>query len=236
MPRKGKSKGKSKGRGKGKRKGKAKDMPKTNKDKPEAPKEAKEAEGKEQTKPKFRFECQQCGQCCGSETILISIPDLERWMTDNTIYRLMHILKLEEIDGKSRIILMKDEDGKCNLYHRDNKSCTIYETRPLFCRAYPLGYNGTDYYLKTKDCKGMNKGEMTKDKLKMIRENAFEEYIATRQFDNVFPVIYGIIFNKLIADSKAFMEKMADSEKAEENEVQKTDEAPQTKENTKKAK
>jgi Fe-S-cluster containining protein len=228
--------GKGTGRSRGKGKAKAKDEPKTNKEKHEAPKETKDAEVKEQTRPKFRFECQQCGQCCDSETILVSIPDLERWMSDNTIYRLMHILKLEEIDGKQRIILIKDEDGKCNLYHRDNKSCTIYETRPLFCRAYPLGYNGTDYFVRMKDCKGLNKGEMTKDKLKMIREDAFTEYIATRQFDNVFPIIYGIIFNKLIDDSKAFMEKMADSEKAEENEAQKTDETSKTKEDPKQTK
>lgn len=224
MPRKGKGKSKGKGKGKGK------DKPKAEKEKPEVP---KETEGEEKSRPKFRFECQQCGQCCGSETILVSIPDLERWMTDNTIYRLMHILKLEEIDGKTRIILMKDEDGKCNLYHRDNKKCTIYETRPLFCRAYPLGYNGTDYYLKTKNCIGLDKGEMTKDRLKMIREDAFEEYIATRHFDNVFPVIYGIIFNKLIADSKAFMDKIADGDEVEENGAQKTS---KTKEDPKKAK
>jgi Fe-S-cluster containining protein len=162
-------------------------------------------------KPKFKFVCQLCGKCCGSEEIMVTLPDLERWMVDNTIYRAIHLLKYTEVDGKPAIILKRDDDGKCNLFHRDTKQCTIYETRPLFCQAYPLGFNGEQYYIKNKKCKGLGKEKMSKDELEAIRNSAFEEFVATRQLNNVLPIVYGIIFNKLIEDSQEMMEKMGEA-------------------------
>ncbi len=178
-------------------------------------KKAKENVQKDQNKPpKFKFVCQVCGECCGTESVTITITDLARWAADKTIYRVMHLLKLTDIDGNYKIELKKDDDGKCNLFHRDDKKCTIYDTRPLFCRAFPLGYNGEQYFLKGKYCIGLGKNGMTKEQLKLIRDYAFEEFIANRQSTDVFPIIYSIIFNKLLADSQAFMEQYSEAQKA----------------------
>ena len=102
--------------------------------------------------PKFKFECQKCGRCCKDETIYITITDLDRWVADNSIYRVIHLLNLDESTGELKVVLKKDDDGFCNLYHRDNKTCTIYYSRPLTCRAYPLGFNGKNYILRSKNC------------------------------------------------------------------------------------
>ena len=188
-------------------------------EKPDARKRSTSKESKkedsvvdEQKPPKFRFECQLCGYCCGNETINITISDLDRWVADNTIYRILHLLKLDEAGGRFFLIFKKDDDGMCNLYHRDNKKCMIYDTRPLYCRAYPLGFNGENYYLRSKECVGLNKGKMTKEQLEVMRNSAFDEYIANRMSERVIPTLQRVIINTLLEQSKAFVDKLADSD------------------------
>jgi Fe-S-cluster containining protein len=181
------------------------------KDKVKIEKEKAAYEGKNKKPPKFQFVCQQCGVCCEAEKISLTISDLERWLSDNTIYRVMHMLQMVEDGGNYSIIVKKDEDGFCNLFHRDNKQCTIYETRPLTCRAYPLGFNGEHYVLRSSDCIGLGQNGITKEQLKAIREAAFDEFNELNQTKGILPLLYGIIFNKLIEDSKVFMEKIKES-------------------------
>lgn len=189
----------------------------------EAPEDLKESNDNNSEKPpRFKFVCQKCGLCCKSENIIISIHDLERWANDNTIYRVIHMLKMVEDNGEYKIMLMKDDDGYCNLYHRDNKQCTIYDTRPLVCRSFPLMYDGDKYILKTMDCKGLNKEGMTKDQLISIREAAFDEFIAFRQMSQVLPILYGLIFNKLVEDSQNILKKMSGKEGIKDNDEENT--------------
>jgi len=163
--------------------------------------------------PKFKFVCQKCGICCKSEPVYLTINDLERWIRDNTVYRVMHLMKLVEDSGNLKIILKKDDDGYCNLFHRDNNECTIYDSRPTSCRAFPLGFNGEQYYVKNKDCIGLGKSGMSIDQLKIMRNEAFEEQIAFRQIDSILPLLNGIVFTKIIEDSQQFMNKLSDKEK-----------------------
>jgi Fe-S-cluster containining protein len=215
MPRKGtqkKIKQDQKKQDKKQNKGKKKTEPKTKSD-----------TGQEKRPPKFKFECQLCGKCCKNETINITLLDIDKWMADNTIYRVFHLLRFEENADNIQIFLIKDDDGYCNLFHRDNNKCTIYNERPLFCRAYPLGFDGENYLVRTKDCIGLNKGEMTKEKLETMRNFAFDEYIAKRQTDRVLPTVQRIIINTILERSQAFMEKLADAE-APEGETAKNNE------------
>ena len=176
-----------------------------------------ESQAESQKPTKFKFICQMCGECCGSENVYLSPTDIDRWVADNTIFRVMHLLDLEETEDRIRIILRKDDDGKCSLYHRDNKKCTIYESRPIQCRAFPLGFNGENYYLKSANCKGLNKEGMSREQLETIRNDAFDEHIAFRVSDRILPIIHRIFINKLIEQSKDFMDKLADTDKDEDN-------------------
>jgi Fe-S-cluster containining protein len=211
-----KSQGKSQGRSQGKTQCKNQ---KQNMDEAE---EKKTLEDDDKQKPtKFKFICQMCGNCCVSENIYLSPTDIDRWAADNTIFRVMHLLDLEENEERIRISLRKDDDGKCSLYHRDNKRCTIYESRPIQCRAFPLGFNGENYYLKSANCKGLDKKGMNKEELEAIRNDAFDEHIAFRVSDRILPIIHRIFINKLIEQSKDFMEKLSDAEKDEDTEQDK---------------
>jgi Fe-S-cluster containining protein len=162
--------------------------------------------------PKFKFECQKCGKCCKDETIYITIDDLDRWAADNSIFRVIHILQLDESTDQVRVLLKKDDDGYCNLYHRDNKTCTMYYSRPLTCRAFPLGFNGENYILRSKACPGLNKGTMTKELLKSMRDDAAKEFESNQQSNRVLKIIQTLIVTNLVEQSKAFMEKMSDVE------------------------
>ena len=171
----------------------------------------KQKEQKER-RTKFNFKCQLCGKCCETIKVNITITDLDRWVVDNTIYRVFHLLTLDEGEGGPSMVLKKDDDGFCTLYHRDNKKCSIYESRPLICQAYPLGFNGENYHLISTDCIGLNKGKMTKEQLEKIRNHAFDEYIAIRLSERVLSILHQIFVAKLIEQSRAFMDKLSDAD------------------------
>ena len=59
---------------------------------------------------------------------------------------------------------------------------------------------------------------MTKEQLKEIRNSAFEEHASLQQLDIVFPLLYNLIFTKLIEDSKAFMDKLGETGEEVESE------------------
>jgi hypothetical protein len=81
----------------------------------------------------------------------------------------------------------------------------------LTCRAYPLRYNGEHYSLRSSDCIGLGQDGITKEQLKTIRDAASDEFNGLNQTQGILPLLYGIIFNKLIEDSKVFMDKLKES-------------------------
>ena len=119
--------------------------------------------------------------------------------------------------------LAKDDDGYCSLYHRDNKACTIHYNKPLFCKSYPLGYNGENYVLKSKECTGVGKGQLTKDELMQMREDAKEDHESRQMTAQVFPVLQGIFFRQLAEESKKFMEALSPEDKEKMEKLLKKD-------------
>ena len=158
--------------------------------------------------PKFKFECIRCGECCKIETVPVYITDLENWVKDQTIFRVLHLLDLEVSEEVTRVILRKDEDGYCKLYHRDNKACSINYNKPLYCKSYPLGYNGSNYVVKNKECPGLKAEKMSPEDLQVMRDDAFADFIAARQVKQVLPLLQTIFYNKLLEESQKAMERM----------------------------
>ena len=73
-------------------------------------------------------------------------------------------------------LLLTGEDEHCTLLD-DNGRCSIHESRPGFCRMFPLGRiyeNGTfSYFLQTKECRN-NRTKVKIDKWIGIKD--FEKY------------------------------------------------------------
>ena len=163
--------------------------------------------------PKFKFECQRTGECCKRETVPINLNDIQRWVKDQTIMRVAYYIKFGQDGDELQLQLAKDDDGYCMLYHRDNKACTIQYNKPLYCKSYPLGYNGENYVVRSKECTGLGKGTLSKEDLKEMRNTAKEEYNCSRKLVDVLPVLYGIFYKQLAEESRNFMSQLSPEEK-----------------------
>jgi Fe-S-cluster containining protein len=163
--------------------------------------------------PKFKFECQRTGDCCKREKVPISFSDIQHWVSDQTIFRVAPYINIAVENDEFQLQLAKDDDGYCKLYHRDNKACTIHFNKPLYCKSYPLGYNGENYIVQSKECTGLGKGKMGKDQLKEMRDDAREDYEGLRQTSKVLPVIQGIFYRQMMEESQKFMENLTPEDK-----------------------
>jgi Fe-S-cluster containining protein len=176
---------------------------------------------------KYVFECQKCGQCCEStESVSVSLADLNKWSMDMTLPSLYQFLTIE-LKGENYIqISLKQPESPdlspkigCPLYDKTNKICNIYFSMPLFCNSYPLGYDGNNFYLKDKTCKGLNKGQMTQKKLKEARKAAKEDFEARVFTSSLLPLIHGLTMGFILEQSKKQMDELTDDQKNKLNEI-----------------
>ena len=114
----------------------------------------------------FKFVClEECSSCCYDHKIPLSPYD---------IHSLCKKLKLNtEAFLKEYTYFTQDEEfnntvscnlklkGPCELLK--NGKCSVYDTRPFLCRAYPVGVvfgpEKNSYYFHEKTCPGLNQGK-----------------------------------------------------------------------------
>jgi len=110
----------------------------------------------------------------------------------------------------------KNKGMRCPLYRASDKTCLIYENRPIFCREFPLEYEGKSFSLfEEPDCPGVGQGSMTKEELQQIREDARICYGELRRIRISLPVLHQIISQNTL---QTFLEQIArDSEERMKN-------------------
>jgi Fe-S-cluster containining protein len=87
---------------------------------------------------KLKFKCKQCGKCCDSTIIQLAPYDIKN---------ICSALKIntKEFHEKYSMFRPFDEIPRCYLRNRPkcpfkvDNNCTIYLSRPLRCRLFPLG-------------------------------------------------------------------------------------------------
>ena len=112
----------------------------------------------------LRFECTQCGRCCGGAPGYV-------WVTDDEIGALARRLGLAEAEFRRRYTrwvegygtsLTETRDYDCTFFDRESERCTVYEDRPRQCRTYPFWdkvlASPTTWELEAESCPGMNYG------------------------------------------------------------------------------
>jgi Fe-S-cluster containining protein len=181
-------------------------------------------ENSKKGKGRYVFECQRCGECCEKkESVIVSISDLERWNKDMTLPSLYPFLTMQLKDDYVEVCLKKPEGEKdtsgCPLYDPENKLCNIYYSMPLYCKSFPLGYDGKSYFLKDKGCPGIGKGKMTDDRLIEARSSAKDDFEARVSTAMLLPVIQGLAVKFLLEQSKKQMESLTDEQKEKLREV-----------------
>ncbi len=72
--------------------------------------------------------CQGCTKCC-EKGIAYVLPEEKDHLQSIDV-------PLIEIDGIN--FIKRKSDGSCTMLDKEKKRCSIYENRPLCCRAFPL--------------------------------------------------------------------------------------------------
>src|SRR5258706_12873020 len=99
----------------------------------------------------LNFRCTGCGNCCKDPLLPLTDEDIQRIVdaTGDNVSDIAQIVDKTAIEmgdeleafvnlrqGK-RVLVLRHARGSC-IYLGDDDRCTIYESRPLGCRVYPL--------------------------------------------------------------------------------------------------
>ncbi|MFQ5976207.1 MAG: YkgJ family cysteine cluster protein [Candidatus Hydrothermarchaeales archaeon] len=168
-------------------------------------------------KPKFVFECQRTGRCCEvRQNIEVFIQDIERWWKDGTYTKVISELDITTLPNGMPMglsIKKKDVKGKTICPFLEGVDCSIYATRPISCIAYPLGFNGENYILLDKECPGLNKGTMKKERLVEMGGAARGVHESRTRMISVLPILQAVVVKRMVEESEKVMEKLSDEEK-----------------------
>lgn len=113
----------------------------------------------------LRFECTQCGRCCGGGPGTIRVSDEE-------IGALAATLGLPDADFRARytrrlrggdISLIERENHDC-IFYEEEIGCSVYAHRPRQCRTWPfwrsLVHSPETWVDATENCPGLNTGPL----------------------------------------------------------------------------
>lgn len=115
----------------------------------------------------LRFECTQCGGCCGGAPGYV-------WLTREEIGKIADFLRLDVRTFTRRYVrrvgfkasLIERADYDCIFLRRvdDKAGCSIYPVRPLQCRTWPfwnINVKTPDAWASSaENCPGMNCGDV----------------------------------------------------------------------------
>jgi len=170
-------------------------------------------EDADQPKKKYIFNCTKCGQCCENrETVPLSLADIRSWSRSGVLNAVYPHIKFKtfQTDDKNQyiaLVLVGTEKG-CPMFDQENRLCNIYHSMPLECKAFPLGFNGKNYYIKDATVPGLGQGTMTKDRLIEDRDNAREDFEARLDTQILLPLLYSAFMQNLVEQQQQIMEEM----------------------------
>jgi len=203
----------------------------------------KEQESKKE-KPKFKFECTRCGECCQNrEPIPVTFSDITRWTKQGSFMSIiLPHLELRSVSTEDELakiaivpfitMLEEDEHGKgtCPFYDAENKMCNIYFTLPLFCKTFPLSYNGEKFYVSDLSCEGLGKGEMTREKLQEMRDLAIRDFNERADTTLAMIPLQGLFIRHFMKQSQQQIESLSEEDKKKFDElIKKSQEASEGK-------
>jgi hypothetical protein len=113
----------------------------------------------------LRFDCTQCGKCCGGAPGFV-------WMRAEDIEVLCKHLSLDEQEFERRYMrrvgrrwsLVEFPGGECVFLDPIARKCTVYEARPLQCRTWPFWQSNVrtpaDWQRTCEVCPGSGQGKL----------------------------------------------------------------------------
>ncbi len=160
---------------------------------------------------KFVFSCQRTGRCCEArDSIDIFIEDIERWWEDGSFWKVYQKLRVIT-DGAAPVKMEIQKEDTCPFL--EENTCTIYETRPISCQAFPLGFNGKNFVLVDEECPGTGDGKMPAEALEKIRSAAKAGYDARVRTRTLLPALQAVILKETMRQSEEALGKLSDEER-----------------------
>ena len=174
------------------------------------------------SKKKFVFECQEtadppCHKCCTGRAFNIYFADIERWIKDQSIMRVFPQISVQIENNIPVLRFNFKEDGSCPMFVENQ--CSISYSKPINCEAIPLGYNGDNYYVQYKECEGLGKGEMTKERMTEMKGIANKDFEAKTKTALLMPYLLQFmtqfIQGEMVKQSEEMMKTMDPGKRAE---------------------
>jgi Fe-S-cluster containining protein len=194
--------------------------------------EEKVEEAEEKASPKYRFKCmeQKCTtrDCHIRPHVSVTFGDLSRWTVQGYIANIiggLAIIPPEKetdpmtIETKRKSLKDGSEGTACIFFDEDANGCIIRYARPISCRTFPLEYNGSRFYLSSKNCPGVGQGEVTKDGLKEAKEIAEQDYKERVETMTALPAAYSLVMEPMIRQSAEAMERMSEEDRKQMEEL-----------------
>jgi Fe-S-cluster containining protein len=158
---------------------------------------------------------------------MVYFEDIRRWITDQTINVVFPNIEFSMASGLPMIILRKNPgETLCTMFNKETKNCNIYFSKPISCSTYPLGYNGNSYYVMSKECEGLGKGQMTKEALKEMRNQALLDFNCRTRTTSTLPMLQMIIMQFFQKQSEEAMKSLSEEEKKQLEEILRKKETP----------
>jgi Fe-S-cluster containining protein len=177
--------------------------------------------------PRFIYECARCGHSCADRNYVeVTLADIRAWAEDQTLVSLFPHLRLMAVGRPYLDIVLASDEGVrafeagdvehrgCPMHDPENKLCNIYHSMPLHCRSYPLGYNGSNYFVKDRECQGLGQGRMTSESLGAHREAARKELEARRECGILLPSLQGFFTRFFVEASARTLEAMSPEDRS----------------------
>jgi len=115
----------------------------------------------------LRFSCRRCSACCRYDSgfVFLSEIDLEKLAAGQKMERggfvKTYCRWVTDWQGKEVLSLKEKANKDCIFW---DSGCTVYERRPLQCRAFPFWGSITasekTWEIAASGCPGMNQGEL----------------------------------------------------------------------------
>jgi len=136
----------------------------------------------------LKFSCTRCSSCCRHESgyVYLSESDLSRlangFGTDYTAFVETWCRWVPFDRGRERLSLKEKSNFDCVFWE---SGCTVYNTRPLQCRAFPFWDNilcsPGAWKTAGESCPGINNGELhSREKIEGFISQMEEEIIIER--------------------------------------------------------
>ncbi len=183
-------------------------------------------------KSKYIFKCleQKCEtrSCHIRPHVDVTLGDLSRWTAQGYLMKILHGVTLKMPESEQGILSLEmmrkplvsnENTTACIFYNEEANGCEIRYSRPLSCRSFPLEYNGEKYYLSTKDCPGIGKGEVSKETLKESRDLAEQMFKERGETLTTIPALYSLIMTQMLRQSAEAMKNLSEEDRKKMDEI-----------------